>query len=131
MEWSAETELPNVAANTIVPCSPLERPVVELASVYYCYHLLVFHQLYGMGDSSVIHIMLGHKLNYSPRADGTGVELPALDRDMRNVDVLAVVADADESFRELDKFESCDVFRVINHDECRRRGSSIRNGMPQ
>ena len=37
-----------------------------------------------------------------------------------HVDVLAVVAvvlfDPDESFRELDKFESCDVFLVINHD---------------
>ena len=57
--------------------------------------------------------------------------LPALDRDMRNVDVLAVVAEADESFRELDRFESCDVFRVINQEECRRLGSRIRKGMPQ
>lgn len=52
-----------------------------------------------------------------PKPDGRGVELPALDRDIRNVDVLAVVAEADESFRELDKFESCDVLRVISHDE--------------
>lgn len=61
---------------------------------------------------------------------GMGVVL-ALDRDSRKVDVLAVVADADESFRELDKFESCDVLRVISHDECRRRVSNIRNGIEQ
>lgn len=65
-----------------------------------------------------------------PAIFGIGVELPALDRDRRNVDVLAVVAEADESFRELDKFESCDVFRVMSQDECRRRGSRMRNGMP-
>lgn len=57
--------------------------------------------------------------------------LVALDRDKRNVDVLAVVADADESFRELDRLESCDVLRVINHEECRRRVSNIRNGIAQ
>lgn len=60
---------------------------------------------------------------------GNGVVLPALDLDIRNVDVDAVVADADESFRELDKFESCDVLRVINQLECLRRGSNIRNGI--
>lgn len=57
--------------------------------------------------------------------------LVALDRDKRNVDVLAVVADADESFRELDRFESCDVLRVISHEECRRRVSNMRNGIAQ
>lgn len=62
---------------------------------------------------------------------GNGVVLPALDLDIRNVDVLAVVAEADESFLELDRFESCDVFLVISHEECLRRGSSIRNGIPQ
>lgn len=41
-----------------------------------------------------------------------GVVQVALDRDSRKVEVLAVVPDADESFLELDKFESCDVFRV-------------------
>lgn len=63
--------------------------------------------------------------------DGTGVVLVALDLDRRNVDVLAVVADADESFRELEKFESCDVFRVTSHDECLRRVSKMRNGIEQ
>lgn len=63
--------------------------------------------------------------------DGTGVVLVALDRDRRNVEVLAVVPDADESFRELDKFESCDVFRVTNHEECLRRVSKIRKGIAQ
>lgn len=62
--------------------------------------------------------------------DCSGVEPLALDRLIRNVDVLLVVADADESLRELDRFESCDVLRVTSHDECRRRGSSMRNGMP-
>lgn len=63
---------------------------------------------------------------------GIGAELLALDRDSRKVDVLAVVADADESLRELDKFESCEVLRVMSHDECRRRGSKMRNGiLPQ
>lgn len=61
----------------------------------------------------------------------SGVEPLALDRLIRNVDVLAVVADADESFRELDRFESCDVLRVTSHEECRRLGSRMRNGMPQ
>lgn len=67
-----------------------------------------------------------------PDSDGSGVVvLVPLDRDKRNVDVLAVVAEVDESFLELDKFESCDVFRVINHDECLRRFSKIRNGIEQ
>lgn len=55
--------------------------------------------------------------------------LPALDLDIRNVDVEAVVAEAEESFLELDRLESCDVFLVINHEECRRRGSNIRKGI--
>lgn len=66
-----------------------------------------------------------------PDNTGMGVALVPLERDKRNVDVLAVVADADESFRELDKFESCDVLRVINQDEWRRRVSNIRNGIEQ
>lgn len=66
-----------------------------------------------------------------PDNDGTGVVHVALDRDIRNVDVLAVVPDADESFRELDKFESWDVLRVTNHEECRRRVSNMRNGIEQ
>jgi len=45
--------------------------------------------------------------------------------------VLAVVADPDESFRELDRFESWDVFLVTSHDEARRLGSSSLMGMPQ
>lgn len=58
--------------------------------------------------------------------------LPALDLDKRNVDVLAVVADAEESFRDDDRFESCDVFRVINHVECLLRlGSIIFMGIEQ
>lgn len=70
-----------------------------------------------------------HYAHYIPMIGGNGVVLPALDLDIRNVDVDAVVADADESFRELDKFESCDVLRVINQLECLRRGSNIRNGI--
>lgn len=66
-----------------------------------------------------------------PDNAGVGVALVALERDKRYVDVLAVVADADESFRELDKLESCDVLRVINQDEWRRRVSNIRNGIEQ
>lgn len=57
--------------------------------------------------------------------------LDALDRDILQVLVLAVVADPEESFRELDKFESCEVFRVTNHEDALRLGSSSRNGMPQ
>lgn len=47
------------------------------------------------------------------------------------MEVLAVVAEADESFLELDKFESCDVFLVTNHEECLRRVSKTRNGIEQ
>lgn len=67
----------------------------------------------------------------SPENDGTGVVLVALDLDKRDVDVLAVADVDDESFLELEKFESCDVFRAISQEECRRRLSSIRNGMEQ
>lgn len=45
--------------------------------------------------------------------------------------VVVVLLDPDESFRELDKFESCDVLRVIIHDVCLRLGSNKRNGIPQ
>lgn len=61
--------------------------------------------------------MNGFTITGLPKLGCNGVELLALDRLIRNVDVLAVVADADESFRELDRFESCDVFRVTNQDE--------------
>lgn len=57
--------------------------------------------------------------------------LELLDLDIRHVLVLAVVADPDESFLELDRLESCDVFLVINHDEALLLGSSKRRGMPQ
>lgn len=61
--------------------------------------------------------------------------LAPLDLEIRQVDVLALVAvvllDPDESFLELDRFESCDVFLVMSHDVWRRRGSSNRSGIPQ
>jgi len=71
--------------------------------------------------------------------EGRGVLLPALERDSRKVEVLAVVAEAEESFRELDKLESCDVLRVISQAEWRLLpwpwgwpcGSSIFSGMLQ
>jgi hypothetical protein len=59
----------------------------------------------------------------------------ALERESRQVEVLAVVAvvlfEPDESLRELERFESWDVFLVISHDVCRRRGSKSRKGTPQ
>lgn len=57
--------------------------------------------------------------------------LEPLDRDIRHVLVLAVVPDPEESFLELDKFESCEVFLVTNQDEALRLGSSRRKGIPQ
>lgn len=60
-----------------------------------------------------------------------GSLLEALERDIRHVLVLAVVAEPEESLRELDKLESCDVLRVTSHEEARRFGSSRRKGMPQ
>lgn len=57
--------------------------------------------------------------------------LEPLDLDIRQVLVLAVVPDPDESFLELDRLESCDVFLVTNHDEALRLGSRRRRGMPQ
>lgn len=50
---------------------------------------------------------------------------------MRHVLVLAVVADPEESFLELDKLESWDVFLVTIHDDARLLGSNIRKGIPQ
>lgn len=50
---------------------------------------------------------------------------------MRQVLVLAVVAEPEESFRDELKFESCDGFLVISQDEALRFGSSSRSGMPQ
>lgn len=70
-------------------------------------------------------------LLHAHKPDGTGVVLFALDRDRRKVEVLAVVPDADESFLELERLESCDVLRVTNHEECLRRVSKIRNGIEQ
>jgi hypothetical protein len=57
--------------------------------------------------------------------------LEALDRDIRQVLVLAVVAEPDESFLELDKLESCEVFLVTSQEEARRLGSSSLSGIPQ
>lgn len=79
----------------------------------------------------MLNIWVNNFSAYLPEIDGVGVELAALDRDSLNVEVLAVVAEADESFLELDKFESCDVFLVTNHEECLRRVSKTRNGIEQ
>lgn len=57
--------------------------------------------------------------------------LEALDLDILHVLVLWVVADPDESLREDDRFESCDVFRVTSHELALRFGSSSLSGMPQ
>lgn len=57
--------------------------------------------------------------------------LEALERDILQVLVLAVVAEPDESFLELDKFESCEVFLVTNQEDALRFGSSNRSGIPQ
>lgn len=65
---------------------------------------------------------------------GRTLLLDALDRDILHVEVLAVVAvvfDPEESFLELDKFESCEVFLVISHEVCRLLGSSNLKGIPQ
>lgn len=55
----------------------------------------------------------------------------ALDLEMRQVLVLAVVAEPEESLRDELKFESCDGFLVINQEEAFRFGSSSLSGMPQ
>lgn len=55
----------------------------------------------------------------------------ALDLEMRQVLVLAVVAEPEESLREELKFESCDGFLVISQEEALRFGSSSLSGMPQ
>lgn len=57
--------------------------------------------------------------------------LDALDREILNVLVLAVVAEPEESLRELDKLESCEVFRVTSQEDARRFGSRSRSGIPQ
>lgn len=57
--------------------------------------------------------------------------LEPLDLDILQVLVLAVVPDPEESFLELDRFESCEVFLVTNHDDALRFGSKSRKGMPQ
>jgi hypothetical protein len=50
---------------------------------------------------------------------------------MRQVLVLAVVAEPEESLRDELKFESCDGFRVMSQDEALRFGSNNLSGMPQ
>ena len=59
----------------------------------------------------------------------------ALEREILQVELLAVVAvvllEPEESLRELERFESCEVFLVINHEVCLRLGSSNRKGTPQ
>jgi len=55
----------------------------------------------------------------------------ALDRDMRQVLVLAVVAEPDESLRDELRLESCEGFLVMSQEDARLFGSSSRNGMPQ
>lgn len=77
--------------------------------------------LWAVHSKGVSTYMLIFWVCHLPMIEGRGVLLPALDRDNRNVEVLAVVAEAEESLRELDKFESCDVFRVISQAECRLR----------
>lgn len=57
--------------------------------------------------------------------------LDALERDILQVLVLAVVAEPEESFLELDKLESCEVFLVTNQEDALRLGSSNLRGMPQ
>lgn len=57
--------------------------------------------------------------------------LEPLDLDILQVLVLAVVPDPDESFLELDRFESWEVFLVTSHDDALRFGSRRRKGMPQ
>lgn len=60
-----------------------------------------------------------------------GGSLDPLDLDILHVLVLAVVAEPEESFLELDRLESCEVFLVTIQEEARRFGSSRRRGMPQ
>ena len=57
--------------------------------------------------------------------------LEALERDIRQVLVLAVVAEPEESFLELDKLESCEVFLVTNQEDALRLGSNNLKGIPQ
>ena len=75
----------------------------------------------------------GRGLHVSGGIDTTVVRtsLDALDRDSLHVLVLAVVADPDESFLELERFESWEVFRVTSQEDAFRFGSSNRRGMPQ
>ena len=57
--------------------------------------------------------------------------LEPLDLDILQVLVLAVVAEPEESFRELDRFESWEVFLVTSQEDALRLGSSKRKGIPQ
>lgn len=57
--------------------------------------------------------------------------LEALDLDILHVLVLAVVAEPEESFLELDKLESWEVLRVTTHEDALLFGSNMRSGIPQ
>lgn len=57
--------------------------------------------------------------------------LEPLERDILHVLVLAVVAEPEESFLELERLESWEVFLVTNQDDARLLGSRRRSGMPQ
>lgn len=66
-----------------------------------------------------------------PAAPATGgppaapVPLPP-DRDVRHVPVEAVALEPDESLRDEDRFESCEVLRATSHDAARRGGGGGR-----
>lgn len=55
----------------------------------------------------------------------------ALDLDIRQVLVLAVVAEPEESFLEELRFESWEGFLVTSQEEARRFGSRSLRGIPQ
>lgn len=57
--------------------------------------------------------------------------LEALDLDILQVLVLAVVADPEESFLELERLESWEVLRVTSQEEARLFGSRSLRGIPQ
>ena len=50
-----------------------------------------------------------------------------LEREIRQVEVDAVVPEPDESLRDELRFESCDGFRVISHEDGRRLASNSLN----
>lgn len=57
--------------------------------------------------------------------------LDVLDLETLETLVLAVLAEPELSFLELDKFESCDVFLVTIQLDALRLGSRSRMGIPQ